>query len=287
MTPLFQTYRRALILVLAVVFLPGCDNTIEPLLEDDSINFAVYGYLDMRESRQIVRVEALRETILQGSGLPEGIEVSTIDESDQTFQFWRDSLITLDDGTLGAAFVADFTPELGHTYSLLITRNGVTESRATTSLPIEVPVSTTPPAGNGFNYVQRLVLSGLTDQPENVYMDYLVSPPFDGPPETVSVAYGNPGFETQNGWELDINLAVDKAIIQNHFGIDDDDGNIILHRASMRSTLLSEEWRFPAAEANLESAHGFFGSVGVLDYRLVLDPTTIATLSYTDNQSNN
>ena len=49
-------YRPALF---ALVFiLIGCDNTIEPIV-DDVTGYAVYGYLDMRTERQVIRVEGI------------------------------------------------------------------------------------------------------------------------------------------------------------------------------------------------------------------------------------
>ena len=74
--------RRSLHIVLGVVFLlmAGCDNAIDPLVDDAPERYAVYGYLDMRKGVQTVRVEALRPTVFSDPRGLDGVEVRLTDD---------------------------------------------------------------------------------------------------------------------------------------------------------------------------------------------------------------
>lgn len=270
-----------------LVLFQACDNTIEPFVESGSTNFALHGFLDMRTDQQIVRLEGLRPNILSEPVSLEGVEVSTIDHTDGTVVIWRDSIITLDNGTLGTAFVASFRPNMGHEYSFNVGRNGVTESRATTQVPAPPVLLPAAPVGESENMKQHLVLIGLKDQPTKVHVLYEVSPPNENERQVISVAYGDPGFLSNAGWELEISLGIDRFIILNTLGLDIATQDVRLHNVEMRATLFSEEWQTQGSEFNLENAHGFFGSVGVFDGGWDIDSSAVRTLGFIDNQQRN
>ena len=270
-----------------LVLFQACDNTIEPLVESESTNFALHGYLDMRTDQQIVRLEGLRPNILSEPVSLEGVEVSTIDHTDGTVVIWRDSIITLDNGTLGTVFVANFRPDLGHEYSFNVGRNGVTEGRATTRVPEPPVVLPATPVGESENMKQHLVLIGLKDQPTKVHILYEVSPPNETERQVISVAYGDPGFLSNAGWELEISLGIDRFIILNALGLDSVTQDIRLHNVEMRATLFSEEWQTQGSEFNLENAHGFFGSIGVFDGGWDIVSSAVRKLGFIDNQQRN
>ncbi len=53
----------SILLLLSYLFIMGCDDTFEPLQENDQYHFSIYGYLDVSADTQWVRVMPVREDI--------------------------------------------------------------------------------------------------------------------------------------------------------------------------------------------------------------------------------
>jgi hypothetical protein len=53
----------SILLLLSYLFIIGCDDTFEPLQENDQYHFSIYGYLDVSADTQWVRVMPVREDI--------------------------------------------------------------------------------------------------------------------------------------------------------------------------------------------------------------------------------
>ena len=265
----------------------GCDNTIEPIDDSGSEAFAIHGYLDMRIARQVVRIEALRPNVLSPPVSLEDVQVSTIESESGLFQIWKDSTVTLNSGEPGTVYAANFRPELGRTYRLIVSRNGATGSEAVAKLPAKPPILVNPPDGDSLNIKQRIVLQGMTEKPNQIKLSYVVVPPDDSGEQTISVAYGQPGVATSSGWEFEVDLVRDRIIILNQLGLSVTTKNVEFRNVSMEMSVFSDEWNEPQKEANLDNAHGFFGSVGVFEHGWFIDSGFLNTLGFVDGQKRN
>lgn len=273
-------------LLAAICFLmfAGCDNTIDPIADEGKDTFAIYGYLDMRSTTQKVRVELLRPTVLSGPLSVEGFQVSSIDLSDGTYQIWKDSSVVLDNGMVGNLFVSDFEPQLGHIYTLLVSRNGVTGAEAIIELPKQPVVSVDPSVGDSLDLSQKIALLGVTEKPTAVYLLYEVIPPDDTGVKVIRVPYGDPGAASTRGWEFDANLTSDRYIIMNSLGLNIKTKGVIVRRVSMEMTLFSKEWGSIRKETNLKRAHGFLASVGLFEHTWKLDTETLGKMGFLNGQ---
>ena len=272
---------------LGSMILFGCDNTIEPIHESGSEAFAIHGYLDMRNSRQVVRIEALRPNVLSPPVSLEDVQVSSIESESGTFHIWNDSTVALTSGEPGTVYAANFRPELGKTYRLIVSRNGAIGSEAVAKLPAKPPIIVNPPVGDSLNIKQRIVLQGMTEKPNQISLRYVVVPADDTGERTIRIGYGQPGTATSEGWEFEVDLVTDRIIILNQLGLNATAKNVELRGVSLEMTVFSDEWKEPQKEANLDNAHGFFGSVGVFEHAWFIDSGLLKTLGFVDGQKRN
>ncbi len=281
---LYRTIGPLVCAAAALITLLGCENAIDPIADEGQDIYAIYGYLDMRTSLQKVRVDLLRPTILSDPLSLEGVQVTTIDRNDGTFEVWRDSSVVLDDGSQGHLFVAEFRPTLGHVYSLLVSRHGAPGAEAVSELPLRPEVIVDSPVGDSLNVSQHFTLLGVTQKPTAVYVRYEVGPPDDSGVQVIRVAYGDPGSATARGWEFDIDLSTDRYIIMNGLDLNINTKGVTVRRVSMEMTLFSKEWTSKEIDGNLDRAHGFFASVGVFEFAWLLDSDTLNKLGLLNGQ---
>ena len=278
-------------LVIAILALglsvTACENSVDPIHETGFEAFAIHGYLDMRTSRQEVRIESLRPTVLAEPISMDGVQVSTIESETGLFHIWSDSTVVLDTGEPATVYAADFTPELGKTYRLIVSRNGENGAEAVAKVPSKPNVFTHTPVGNTLTMKQHIVLQGMKDPPDRVHISYVVLPSDDSGEQTVRIAYGQPGAATAEGWEFDVDLARDRNIILNQLSLNIPTHTVTIRNVSFEMTVYSEEWKEPQKEANLDHAHGFFGSVGVVKHPWIIDTTSLNTLGFIDGQKRN
>ncbi|NQV72924.1 hypothetical protein HQ496_07365 [bacterium] len=287
MRKIHRHHTGVLITFLFSVLLLGCDNTIEPIDDSGSEAFAIHGYLDMRVARQVVRIEALRPNVLSNPISLEDVQVSTIESESGLFQIWKDSTVILNSGEPGFVFAANFRPELGRTYRLIVSRNGESGSEAIAKLPAKPPTFVNPPVGDSLNIKQRIVLQGMTEKPIQITLSYVVVPADDSGERTIRIAYGQPGVATSSGWEFDVDLVTDRIIILNQLGLNVTVKDVEFRSVSFEMTVFSDEWKEPQKEANLDNAHGFFGSVGVFEHAWFIDSGFLNTLGFVDGQKRN
>jgi hypothetical protein len=140
------------------LLLAACSDTFDPFVESDRA-FALYGFLDARRDTQFVRAQP----IVAGTAVdPGAIRVTSTDLETQETTVWQDSLVRLDDGTLGTAFFAIFRPQPGQPYRVEAARTdvpGVTVE-AVMALPSRAPLQTAEPVEVGDAITQRLTFEG-------------------------------------------------------------------------------------------------------------------------------
>lgn len=125
-----------LLTVCYVLTLSGCDESFQPLQENDTFFFSIHGFLDVSADTQWVRIGTIRQTIDEPPPDPEGIQVTLKDlESGETV-IMNDSLFTTRN-------VLNYwtTMEIKHeqTYEITAQHADGNTSRVTMTTPAELP----------------------------------------------------------------------------------------------------------------------------------------------------
>lgn len=124
------------LLGLVLVMVGGCSTDLEPFAESEAY-YTIAGYLDTGVDTQILRVVPIRGALERPvDSVDERPTVSTTRLDDGVRTVWRDSVVTLDDGSAGLVYVARFDPLPGNRYRL-----EVTGERGTTHAEVLVPTT--------------------------------------------------------------------------------------------------------------------------------------------------
>jgi len=182
----------------------GCDNTIEPLAEDAENIFAINGFLDSGADTQFVRVSGLRPIILADEPDVSDIRVSTIDSETATVTEWKDSVVVLDDASIGHLFFARFRPDSGVEYTFRVERTGGQRATATTRIPMSPDVLVNAPQGDSLTLSQLILLRGLGGPPSDLQMHYRVVEPDIDEARDVIIGYGQTGQVSSSGWQFEV-----------------------------------------------------------------------------------
>lgn len=130
-----KTIRNLCFLLFSILLLTGCDQTFQPLQENDQYYFSMYGYLDAAADTQWVRVAPTRENI-NAPPNPSGITVTLKHiESGETV-LMNDSLYT-SDNFLNYWTTMDI--ENKQTYQITAEREDGKSSSVTLTTPKETP----------------------------------------------------------------------------------------------------------------------------------------------------
>ncbi len=135
-------YRPLLVLLAVALVLAaaGCDTSFSAF-EESERRFSVFGYLDGRADTQFVRVEALQDSVLAGSGGPLDARVTTENLSTGETTTWRDSTTQIGGtGVLVHNFWTTASVEPGETYRFRVERQSDgAASTAEVTLPESFP----------------------------------------------------------------------------------------------------------------------------------------------------
>lgn len=118
-------------------FLIGCNDSFQPLQENDRYFFSIYGYLDASADTQWVRVGPLREQIDMLPEKPKMQVALTHLQSDHTVVM-NDSLLQISGDNLINVWTTNEI-KAGHTYRLQAKRPDGKTSQVTVTLPDELP----------------------------------------------------------------------------------------------------------------------------------------------------
>ncbi len=273
--------------ILGALVFSACDNTIEPQIDDGETRYAVHGFLDMRVERQVLRIESLRSTVLSDPAEMDGVEVITSDVESGQFVVWSDSVVTLNDGTDGTVYYADFKPLPGHMYRLSVGRPGEIGATATTVVPSAPTFYQDPVRGDSLDLKQQVFMVNLEDQPKALTMHYTLLDVGDEAPQTIPISYGGIGSSIPDGWTFDVMLAVDRFILLRILNHEPAERRVRLRELGFSLTIESREWLDLLEPANLTNAHGFFGSVGYYEHDWLLDAQSLSMIGFIDDQSQN
>ncbi len=138
-----------------VVSSAGCDQTFQPIKENEDVPLSIYGYLDASVDTQWVRVTPLRDQLKQLSVKPEmHVTLEHVKSGNKTLM--NDSLFLFEDGfnIINAWSVADIEPS--QTYRLQAERSNGVRSSVTVTIPSEFPDPVLQDIGDGCRATLRI-----------------------------------------------------------------------------------------------------------------------------------
>lgn len=261
----------------------GCENTVEPISAEREDTVALYGILDMRSNQQIVRVEALRSTILSEDDGLDGVRVRSIVVGSGIFQEWRDSTGTDEVGNPVSLYVSDFRPEAGATYRLAVTREDQILAEAITTVPAAPGLLIDPAVGDESSLAQTVYLRDMNGAPQGITVSYTMIDMDLGNPVTIPVSYGQIVETPVTQLNFDVTYWSDRFVVMNALGRDIDEPGVQLQRIELSFDLPSPEWA-DVESSNLLDGLGFFASIGRYSYSWLLDDQSVATMGWIDAQ---
>lgn len=275
--------KRSMLLLAAALLLTACDNTVEPVVQDAEVRYAVYGFLDMRAPRQVIRVEPLRPTILAEDTSLDGVQVTVIEEGTGMRHVFRDSSSVDQDGYPVSLFVAEFTPLAGKFYRLEVARPGERPTVARTNLPPSPVLQFGQTTGTASDLSQTLFLQRIEGAPESATVYYTVVAPDKEDPVTVQVNYGRLSTAPVSELNFEVNYFLDRFAVMNTLGLDLGEPGVRLQRIELSFDLPSAEWA-QVEPRNIERGHGFFASVARYRYTWQLERPAVEILGWIDEQ---
>lgn len=275
--------RLPILLALLAVLYAGCDNVIEPISSDRTDSVAIYGLLDMRTDRQLLRLEALRSTILEQSSGLDGVSVRSIAEGTGSFQTWTRIDSTDTAGNPITLFEADFTPVIGTTYRVDVLRGDVVLSQARTTVPPRPRIAIGPVEEDGSTLTQTMYLTSVNGAPEHVQVAYTVVDIGEVVPVTVPVAYGRLAETPVPDVNVTVNFSNDRFVVMNQLRRDIDEEGVRFRGVSLTFDLPSPEW-IDVQSDNVTGGLGFFASVGRYSYTWTLSDQTVSSMGWINEQ---
>lgn len=283
MSQLHHPYRITAKLACVLVILAGlqaCDNSVEPFAEGNGHSFAVFGFLDTAADTQFVRVSHIGSVGTDPEEVDDPpVAISTHLGTGETVA-WQDSVITLEDGSLGLVFFASFEVQPATTYRLDVANDGAAPTRAFTTLPGTNGISSSVPRRDRFNDLEQTLFWSNLARARDALVHYHVQALPSGADTTIAVTYIDSGEVTSNGWLIDVSLDRDYRIVRRLVETATGDTALVLLDLSMSIEALSEEWLVTGDATNIENGTGFFGSIARFRESWSLDSTIVQSIGY-------
>lgn len=265
--------------VLLLLLPVACDNSFNPIAEEKTDFFGLFGYLNTMVDTQFVRVSPLREM------LASSIDGRTIQASLRCVETggvvaWQDSLVQLDDGTTGLLFYTSFPVEPGVLYQLEVQEDEEEVTRAVTQIPPRIRLEAEPVAPDGADrLIQRITLLDQAQLPHALRRRYEVLLPENKVLRTFVFSYLSPGQTRPQGLEIVLPLEADREEILRRLEMPNTTA-LVLQSVGIEVEQLSTEWEHPDTPVNIENGFGFFGSIAHYVIPWPLDEADIVRLGY-------
>jgi hypothetical protein len=147
--------------VCAILILTGCDNSFEPLMENDRYAFSMYGALDVHADTQWVRVMPIGDKLIPTDSVPSATEVRIINENTGEQFMLTDSLFRFG----GEAYVLNYFTDVPifpeETYRVTATAEDGRQSYSILRTPSELAV----PDVDFNESLERLIITGSNSNP--------------------------------------------------------------------------------------------------------------------------
>ena len=277
----------------------GCGTVVDPFVETDAY-FSLYGYLDVDEDTQFVRVIAHRDSIVPSAGPIDAILTSTDRETGEV-TIWQDTVLSLSSNQdeTGHVFWTTRSPEIGHTYDIAVQRSDNMTSRAAVTVPNPPPDPSSDVPTQIENIIRRRLVWPEAFPVAEVSMVYHVQDTTSFfVKRRVVVPYTDDFVANENTSEVVIDLTDDYLDVYNAFAFVSGTGpgrikllglEIQITRASdnwtfIRSDLDYETLAFPGRFSTVANGYGFIGALVRSSYHWTITPEEVAILGYTDGQ---
>ena len=284
-------------LVLSVVLLSACEESVNPILESDQ-QFTLFGTLDMDQDTQYVRVIPIRPTLVPDADAPLNVTFVSTDLVSGEMLEWRDSTVQFGNGSVGHVFYAPLRVRSGRTYRIEIRPSDSSIiTSAETTVPVQ-PRAVVMPELLEFILTtqvrarQQILWEGLAEEPFRIEQWYRFFSVEDFGFRDVQIPYvpRNGPLEGQaDTWEMDLNLVRDRDTLDTMIDLN---ASTALAGLGMTITLLDEAFEPPGGAfdpdvlvqpgtlSNVENGFGFLGSVGRFSVEWLLADTTARALRY-------
>lgn len=271
--------RLILLLIAAAMLGAGCDTDID-FQGERTEYFALHGYLDTRADTQFVRATPITSTPESLNTKSLNMQVHSEHLETGTTVTWTDSLVRLDDGSIGHLFYTEMAPQPGERYRLTVTR----PDDPTTTATIR-----TPPArsleGHSIRIVARIitknvVLRRLQDVPHRLRVCYRVARTAESVPIIVEISYQQSGERVAGGRQFTLHLSDDRHTVLDELDRPSTDSTLVLYDAGLVVTQLSDNWNATERGRNIRNGRGFFGAVSQYGVRIPLSDSTVRTVGY-------
>jgi hypothetical protein len=292
----FRSLAACVLVVMLAAGAAGCSDTVDPFLDVDR-DYTLFGFLDTDVDRQLIRVIPLRRRVEIPEAAPLDARVTLTDLTTGGTIALRDSLVTLTDTLTrvtqpGNIFIADFRPEHGHTYELVVEGPDGRRSSACTTVPdVQQAIVGAERFTTGVisAVTQDVIWPDVQRKPFRVEMWYRFRPnSASGAFRDVVVNYGtDKGEVTPPGWRVTANYTRDLQDALETLALPSVPA---LYAVGMKLSYVSEDWVPPGGEfdfdaliqpgtfSNVEGGFGFFGSVAQLDVQWGLSERALTQL---------
>jgi hypothetical protein len=266
-------------LFLLVLACGGCDDAFEGQGTPPEEVAIVFGVLDVRATRQTVRLEAVRVDPERPS-TPPLLTADLTDEGSGARTPGGIRVVPTGEGL--PARLADFGLPIvpGRTYRLDVRDEQGRTGSARTVVPESHPLVVLPPRWDSLRFVQEVVVEGLGRAPASVTLRYHVVITLDASRvagDTASVVLDVPiGEPVPGGWRVATDPKRDAPDLIFGLGSPARE-RVRLVAVTVEVTERSAEWAFASIRdgPNLQRLLGAFSSLGVSRHTFVPDPDVV------------
>lgn len=269
-----------LVLCLVAGFvISACETGVDPFIDEDRF-FSIYGSLDTKLEEQFIRVIPVRRDFdSDNTSIDASLKSTDLTSGEE--RIWRDSVVTLNDGSIGHIFVSTFRVRPGHSYKIEVSDSNGNTTSATTTMPsfIEAEVRE-PNLTSDYDSVfptgsQDIIWRGLTREPFGIELWYRYKTLEDQPFADVMIPISTANYQGGDNGDWWVHL--------NYNLLNGDLSDLVANLGQrlvgmgMTVVLLSEDWVPPGGVfdpeilvqpgtfSNVENGYGFIGATGRFD----------------------
>ena len=193
-----------LFLFAVMLFVANCEQTFEPLKENDRYFFSIYGYLDATADTQWVRVMPIQEQLYPDGEFPEvTVTLEHLESGEKAVM--NDSLFYFGHDIYARNYWSTMPLESAETYRLTAEKTDGNASHATVTLPEDYPAPIID--------TREVVLVDVDDGLVDVQSIYIVTPQ-NSDPRVVSVPnVQSTSSASDGGYEVSISQGTDQRYI--------------------------------------------------------------------------
>lgn len=267
--------RLASPIVLLALLLWGCEDAFDPF-EEGEARIALFGFLDARQDTQFVRAQPVADR-RRAPRLGEVTLTSQVLGS-AAVRVWEDSLVTLDDGSVGLLLFAAFRPGPDEVFRLEAEGPAGASEVVEVAMPTAPAVTVSDPVRGGEAISQAVQLR--TDlPPKGPEVVYTVRLAEGGGVAEVRVHVNALPLAEGGGFGVSVGLSRDTVVVRRALGLEPEDEREPALLGVRLEYLLEDPER-----AVLEGGLGAVGVAAAFEHGWTLPPDVVEALGYVDAQ---